>query len=396
MALAYLSYLIKRAINRGKIQMLSKVRETIDQIKELRINFERSAEIQLKVWKKEKTKNHPLLLHCDLDDAYYTGLPVFNMKEIHYDLEKMFVSQVRGMMTAAYGGLHAVPSVRANMGCGIFATLLGVAQELYEDKMPWVQKHLSKEQLVMMEPDDLKIGPEFKMGLDHIAYMAEQLEGTGCLIYPMDVQGPFDIAHLVYGDALFYDIYDDPKFVHHLLELSCHAIFKGMEACFKYIPNSGDIVAHYNGLVMPRSIGGIKTSEDTSTLLSKEHIEEYVVPYLHKVLTHFGGGYVHYCGKNPHLFEAVMNIPNVRGINFGNPEKHDMEDILRRCADVGKVYYGNLPQNEGETAKEYFSKYLKASKSGDKSLLLLNYNCKKNDQAEIIEAWNCACNKILV
>jgi len=120
-----------------------------------------------------------------------------------------------------------------------------------------------------MGPEDLNIGDEFKMGLEHMAYMAEQLEGTGCMVYPMDLQGPFDIAHLVYGDDIFYDLYDDPKFVHHLLDLSCHAIFRGMEECFKVIPNSDEMVAHYNELVMPRSIGGIKTSEDTSTLLSK-------------------------------------------------------------------------------------------------------------------------------
>ena len=376
--------------------MLSRICEIIDQLKELSTSFERSAEIQRKVWEVEKSEIHPLLLHCDLDNNYYNGLPDFNMKEIHYDLEKMFVSQVRDMMSAVHGGLQAVPSVRANMGCGIFPTLFGVEQELYEDKMPWIQKHLSKGQLAMMGPEELKISDEFKMGLDHMAYMAEQLEGTGCLIYPMDLQGPFDIAHLVYGYAIFYDIYDDPKFVHHLLELACHATFMGMEECFKAIPKSDDMVAHYNGLVIPRSIGGIKTSEDTSTLLSKEHIEEFIVPYLKKILCHFGGGYVHYCGKNPHLFEAVMGIPSVRGINLGNPEKHDMEYVLKRCVDAGKAYYGNIPQSEGETVEEYFCKYLMASKAGDKSLLLLNYSCKKDEQEEVLDAWNFACNQILV
>ena len=30
---------------------------------------------------------------------------------------------------------------------------------------------------------------------------------------------------------IFYDLYDDPEFVHHLLELACQAMFKGMEEC---------------------------------------------------------------------------------------------------------------------------------------------------------------------
>ena len=148
-----------------------------------------------------------------------------------------------------------------------------------------------------------------------MAFMAEKLDETGCMVYPMDLQGAFDTAHLVYGDEIFYDLYDDPDFVHHLLDLCCEAIVMGMEECFKVIPDSESKIAYYNNLVMPREIGGIKTSEDTSTLLSKEHIDEFVVPYLERILKHFGGGYVHYCGSNPYLFEAVMANPYVKGIN---------------------------------------------------------------------------------
>ena len=35
----------------------------------------------------------------------------------------MFISGLKGAMTAAYGGCEAVPSVRANMGCESFNLL---------------------------------------------------------------------------------------------------------------------------------------------------------------------------------------------------------------------------------------------------------------------------------
>ena len=373
--------------------MIAEASRIIEQLKERRADFEKAAQLQKAVWEGEKPETHPLILSCSLDESDIGELPAYNLKEIHFDKEKMFISQLRSMMSAVYGGAQAVPSVRANMGCGIFPTLFGIKQELYEDKMPWVQEHLSKEELQKMGPEDLKLSDEFKMGLEHMAYMVEQLEGTGCMIYPMDLQGPFDTAHLVYGDAIFYDMYDDPEFVHHLLELSCHAIFMGMEECFKVIPNSDKMLAHYNGLVIPRSAGGIKTSEDTSTLLSKEHIEEFIVPYLEKVLSYFGGGYVHYCGKNPHLFEAVMGLSSVKGINFGNSEMHDMEYVLKRCAESGEIYYGTIPRGD-ESLEEYFSKHLKASKVGNRSILLMNYNCKKDEREEVLDTWKQVCNLI--
>ena len=93
---------------------------------------------------KEKNHIYSHFLSCSLDENDDEYFPQFNLKEIHYDRQKMFANQFRVMMTAVYGGAHAVPSVRANMGCGIFPTLFGIKQELFEDKMPWVKQHLSK------------------------------------------------------------------------------------------------------------------------------------------------------------------------------------------------------------------------------------------------------------
>jgi hypothetical protein len=275
------------------------INKTIGLIKEKKEHFENAVVMQERVWLGEEVELQPLLLSRRSDESIDQEIPLYDFEEIHYDKQKMFASQLKASMSAALGGAQAVPSVRANMGCGIFATFFGVKQELFKDKMPWVQQYLSKEEIARMEPSDLKLSDDFKMGLEHMVYMAKYLEGTGYKVYPMDLQGPFSIAHLVYGDEIFYDLYDDPAFVHHLLELSCQAIFLGMEACLKVIPNSDKHLAHYNNLIIPRSMGGIKVSEDTSTLLSKEHILEFVIPYLRIVLTRFGGGYVHYCGVIP-------------------------------------------------------------------------------------------------
>jgi len=358
----------------------------INRFRQNKARFEESLRLQMALWNGERPERQPLILYCPLDEEEAKRYPDYNTKEIHYDSEKMLISQLRQALTAVNRG-DAVPSVRAQMGCGIFPTLFGVRQELFEDKMPWIQEHLTKEQLKKMGPEDLKIGYEFQAGLDHMAYMAEKLTGSGCRVFPMDLQGPFDVAHLVYGDAVFYDLYDDPGFVHHLMELSCEAIFMGMEACLKVLPDSDRYIAHYNGLVIPRSKGGIKTSEDTSTLISKEHIDEFIVPYLDKVLSHFGGGYVHYCGKNDPLFEVLMNHPLVIGINFGNPEKHDMAYVLKRCAEAGKIYYGDIPRHKGQSLEDYFIELLTLSRNGDRSLVIPIYRCSREEQDQVYDTW---------
>ena len=375
---------------KGEMLMQDIIKKIIETLAQHRDAFDRASERQLALWEGGRTERLPLMLKCALESEEDKSIPVLNTKEIHYDSEKMLLYGLRDTMAVVNGGMEAVPSVRADMGAGIFPSILGVKPLLFEDKMPWVKEHMAKEQLSSMSPEDIKIGDEFKTGLQHMAYMAERLEGTGCLVYPMDLQSPFDTAHIVYGNDIFYDLYDDPAFLHHLLELCCQAIIIGMEECFKVIPDSRSRVAHYNSIVLPRSKGGLKISEDTATLLSRAHIEEFVAPYTHKILEYFGGGYIHYCGKNTHLFEAVMNEPLAYGLNFGNPEKHDMSDVLRACAEKGKIFVGVINRRENETPYEYFKKYIEASRIDGRSHLLLDYCCGREERDGVIEAWESA------
>ncbi len=372
--------------------LLGKVMENIinfycEKIKQGKQRYEKAVKLQMDVWNGKRAAGHPLLLKCELNGDLKNKIPDYNYKEIHYDSQKMLLFGLKQAMYAVEGNCEAVPSVRANMGCGIFANFFGLEQDLFEDKMPWLSQKLTKEEIMNMVPEDLKPGDQFKKGLEHMDYMADKLEGTGCLIFPMDLQGPYDMAHLVYGDNIFYDMYDDPEFVHHVLDLSCHAIIMGMEACLNLIPGSENMVAHYNDLVIPADKGGIKISEDTSTLISKEQIEEFVIPYTRRILKHFGGGYIHYCGRNDHLLNAIMNEPLALGLNLGNPEMHDMEEIVCGCAKNKKVYYGLIPGKEGETYEQYFKRYLNASQNDGVYWLLLQYNCNSNNHNKIKESW---------
>jgi len=221
------------------------------------------------------------------------------------------------------------------------------------------------------------------VGLEHMHYMSRRLENSPVRIFPLDLQGPYDMAHIIYGDAIFYDMFDDPAFVHHLMDLCCHAIIWGMEQCLAAIPGSDDVVAHYSAVVIPRAMGGIKISEDTSTLLSPDAIDEFVVPYTSRILEHFGGGYIHYCGKNDYLFKAMVGMEKSIGINFGNPEMHDMNEILSEIAEAGKIYYGTVNKLPDESETEYFDRV----KAASKGKLLLSYNIGNRDATIALDNW---------
>lgn len=359
--------------------MLSEMRyietELLPMLRERRRHQADAASRQLSFWA-GKSAEPPLLLSIADELPEQRRLPLYDLAEIHCDSEKMFVRGLREALAVALADGDGVPSMRANMGCGIFATMFGLKQTVFPDKMPWLTEHLTKKQLLVMMPGDLVQTAEYKNGLEHMRLMKQLLEGTGVEVYPMDLQGPVDLAHLVYGDAFFYDLYDDPEFISHLLQLATACIIRGMCDCLEIL-RPVDFVAHYNGLVLPAA-QPCKISEDTSTLLNKQHINEYSAPCVNQVLAHFGGGYIHYCGRNPHLLEATRHIGPALALNLGNPEMHDMNAVLAGLARDGRVYYGR-------TDEEHLSAWVHSATCNGRVHLVAEVACEKGRQQAVAE-----------
>jgi hypothetical protein len=64
-----------------------------------------------------------------------------------------------------------------------------------------------------------------------------------------------------------------------------------------------------------------------------------------------------------------------------------MDYVLRRCAELSKIYFGDIPQNDDESLEDFFFKYLTASRKGKISLLLLQKTCSKCEKNMVLEAW---------
>ena len=353
--------------------------ELLPMLRERAAKHEQSARKQLRQWKGEKGVCSLLLHVTDAPEA--ERLPVYDNEEIHYDVEKMFVSQLRAALSSALADGDAVPSVRANVGCGALCTLYGgLKQTFFPDKMPWLLSHLTAEQIMELTVESIEESPEFKMGLEQMRYMKEMLKGTGIGLFPMDLQGPIDMAHLLLGNEFFYLLYDEPEIVHHALELSVAAGVYAMEKCFQII-DPKEWVCHYNELILPVETP-LKISEDTSTLLCGEHLEKYMKPYTERLLAHFGGGYIHYCGDNRHLLEIVPQLKNNIGLNFGNPERHDPAATLHELGKRGQCYYGRCAGlKSAEQAR------LSRREDGSFNSFVVEH-CRLSEQQRVIEEFN--------
>ncbi|MBM4048639.1 MAG: hypothetical protein FJ279_26345 [Planctomycetes bacterium] len=311
--------------------------------------------------------------------------PKYNLKECYYDRDRMLMEHLWGMIGTSNGRSDAVPSMRCNSGTGTLPTVFGCVSTVFEDKMPWVTTHLSKAAVEAFEPTDIASKGEMPRVLDYMRYFAEKLNGKAA-VYCADHQGPFDVAHLVYGDTIFTDVVDDPAFVHRLLDKCTVAMIEAVKLMKAAVGEPAAAGYHGGNLYMEN--GGVRICEDTPTLLNATMVDEFVIPYTRRVLAAFGGGWIHYCGGTKRLFDQFVRVPEARGINFGNPERYAPSEILGTCLALGKFYYGSFRREPSESLEAYYRRILGGLNGHRKGLIFVS-SLKKDDPPapQAVELW---------
>jgi hypothetical protein len=92
-------------------------------------------------------------------------------------------------------------------------------------------------------------------------------------------------------------------------------------------------------------------------MVSPDTYREMILPQDARLLTDIGSGSIHFCGNGQHLIEPMLEIPDLRGIDLGEPEMMDTKWIYKTCAQK-KVSITNLmPSRDdlvnGKAVKEY-------------------------------------------
>jgi hypothetical protein len=271
------------------------------------------------------------------------GLTLFPYVEAFDDPAKMLYNE---LLTGVYGTSvynsvmlkdHLPLHVRSNHGIGILASLFGATCKIVNNNMPWVD-HMGKEEVKKAISRGI---PEFDTALGRKVmqthdYYSEKLKSypkcsRAIRITQPDLQGPFDIAHLLLGNDIFYDVYDSPQMLHELLDIITETYIgfrRHIEPRLTDHAGSGAVYLHgsiYGGKVLLK--------DDTALInISGPMYDEFSGSYNERILAAFGGGSNHYCGPlREWHFESIYN-PWLRGINYGNPEMHNFKETYEYWA----------------------------------------------------------------
>lgn len=294
-------------------------------------------------------------------------IQVYDYRQEFYDKGKMLANQLAMMLKQILGHCDNQIVIRANLGAPFLATAFGLEVRVFEHTKPWLVEHMDRTEYARLDLDGLleHVG---ELGLipravslysayrDMLAKV--KLEDLVSFYIP-DTQGPFDLAHLVLGNTIFTEMYDDPVFVHELMEFCTDLYIQASRVLKDALGEQASESYHQsnNGRYF-FATSGIRSCEDTSILISPAAIEEFVVPYLQRAAQAFGGVFVHFCGDGRHLLNIVQEIPGVRCFNFGNQGHYDFGQVLPALIERGKYYVGEIPREPQETTEVYFSRIL--------------------------------------
>ena len=267
--------------------------------------------------------------------------PYISCNDAIGDFDKMIVAQLADCSKTLANGVGNFMTVRSNYGTGILSSVFGAEIFWMEDRLntlptskPIPGAADTIKRLLDTGAPDLNTGlggKTFEMGRRYAAAFAPYPKiSKWVAVYHPDIQGPMDIAELVWGSPIFCEFYDQPELVHSFLALVTETYSRFMREWQGIIAPRGDGYSFHWGMLHK---GAIMLRDDSAMNLSGDTFEEFVKPYDQRLLDEFGGGAIHFCGHGDHFIPSMCAMRNLHGINMSQPHLNDMEKIYRHTVD---------------------------------------------------------------
>lgn len=252
-------------------------------------------------------------------------------------------------------GDDRVPSVRVQFGTAQPAAAYGCDIYVPPNSLPAAASHVLKriEDAYDLKVPDTDAGWYAKLHQWTDMWLAVLPEGIE-LQHP-DIQSSFNTAHLVRGNDIFMDFYDNPEALDALLANVTDFMIKITRLLKSRI--STDSEYFYDWGCMWK--GTARISNCTMQLLSPEFYIDHVMRHDKRFFDEIGGGRVHYCGNSREMVQTFFNLESVSGYDVTVPYAADPLDVCNEIPSakvpwipIGgrdskacqKILNGNLPQ----------------------------------------------------
>jgi hypothetical protein len=228
-------------------------------------------------------------------------------------------------------------TIRANFGTVLVASAFGARVEQVEDNPPWVRPFESRAELVAGLDRcraDLTAGwmprvvERYRFYHDALALYPPLPEVIRCVL--PDLQGPVDTLEMLCGSALYVDLHDDPAFATHALETVAAAQVALARQLAPYVNDGPAGFSHQHGFMIR---GSLLLRDDSSIMVSPRMYRRLIAPHDERVLRELDGGGIHSCGNFMHTVGAMLELPSVQCLDFGQSALNDVNTIYRQASE---------------------------------------------------------------
>lgn len=260
--------------------------------------------------------------------------------EVFNDSEKMLFNELvsawdTSIVHRPLVGDDLPATIRANFGTVLVASVFGARVEQVEDNPPWVRAFKSREELsagLARQPVDLTAGwlprvvERYRFYRDVLA-LYPPLPDVIKLVLP-DLQGPVDTLEMLCGSALYADLLNDPDFVDQALGTVAAAQVALARQLAPLLSDGPTGFAHQHGFMLR---GQILLRDDSAIMVSPRMYRKQIAPHDEGVLREMGGGGIHSCGKFMHNVDAMLELPSLQSLDFGQSSFNDVDAIYARA-----------------------------------------------------------------
>lgn len=283
-------------------------------------------------------------------------------RERFYNPKKMWEAEMKRARPVLDWPSDGIPTVRPNLGVVFVPSMAGQNYEIREGQMPWCGGPLSCDKIRGSREADVTQTELMRLAAEFYRIHSEKGDGE-VAAYQADTQGIFDIAHLLYGDAIFYDIMDEKKiaWIDELLDICLDLMVRAARYVKELIGEQDNQMIHGHGteqgVYFPNV--GLRISEDSPAMISPEMIDRFVIPRIERCAEEFGGVFMHYCGRHEYFFERLCRCKGVRAIDLGNSEMYDTRWLFELCAETNTVLYSRVAPEENEKNEKDWEGYVR-------------------------------------
>lgn len=319
--------------------------------------IERRKEAVRALWNYEPVDHIPINMRIMPNPNGYCVTEQFADSRKQLELNLLCVRESLRRMPDDY-----IPILRPDMGCMMVATMFGaeVVYGEHPEGTPW------RKEALIYEADqvyDLQVPDPYEDGLmpqalERIEFFMKETDYQipTCL---MDMGGPMNAAKDLVDTNLFYLLfYDDPKAMHHLLELLAETYLRAEEAMIDAAGGMDNVVTtDWDPTWCPEGRRGY-VSDDVCATHSAEIFREFSKPVNNRIFRRYGGGLLHNCGPHPCVGEYLSHDPRIKGCNMAyDYSVGELARIREAFQGEGIVYMGlsgMSPGCEGSISVEQY------------------------------------------